>query len=151
MLALRDYLASRRAAASDPGYARSRNEYPEATATVGRSLLVRLNCVGCHRIAGFPEGKRVGPPLGFQGSRVNREWLQAFLKRPGLIKPEYAIMGSDARMPDFRLSDGEVDILTDYIMTRLKDETLKPAAGLEFDPKLTSEGERLFSEKFCDN
>ncbi len=151
MLALRDYLASRGPAAGDPGYAHSKKEYPEATATVGRSLLVRLNCVGCHRIAGFPEGKRVGPPLGFQGSRVNREWLRAFLKRPGPIKPEYAIMGSDARMPDFRLSDGEVDTLTDYIMTRLRDANLKPVASEEFDLKLASQGERLFSEKFCDN
>lgn len=150
MLALRDYLVSGGPAA-DPGFARAQSEYPEATTTAGRSLLVRLNCVGCHRVAGFPEGKRVGPPLGFQGSRVKREWLQAFLKRPGPINPEYAIMGSDARMPDFRLSDAEVETLTGYIMTRLKDTNLKPLASQDLDLTLASQGERLFSEKFCDN
>lgn len=99
----------------------ARTEYVDAGATLGRSLLVRLNCVGCHRIAGFPEGRRVGPHLGFQGSRVTREWLRDFLRSPGIIKPEYAIMGSGARMPDFRLSEREVDVLTDYIATKLVD------------------------------
>lgn len=151
MLALRDYLVSRGRAEGHPAYAVAKREYPEANAATGRSLLVRLNCVGCHRVAGFPEGRRVGPPLGFQGSRVTREWLQGFLRRPGPIKPEYAIMGSDARMPDFRLTDGEVETLTDYIMTRLRDETLQPLAAAAFDAKLAPQGERLFAEKFCDN
>lgn len=151
ILALRDWLASRRPRVNDPAYERAKAELSEATATVGRSLLVRVNCVGCHRIAGFPEGKRVGPPLGFQGSRVNREWLREFLKKPGVIKPEYAIMGSDARMPDFRLTDAEADALTDYIMRRLVDPKLQPVAAGTFGPKLARDGERLFSEKFCDN
>lgn len=151
MLALRDYLSSRRARAPQPGYAEAKSEHREANAAMGRSLLVRLNCVGCHRIAGFPEGRRVGPPLGFQGSRVTREWLEGFLRRPVQIKPEYAIMGSDARMPDFRLTDSEVTTLTNYIMARLKDETLKPLPAAAIAPKLAAEGERLFSEKFCDN
>lgn len=151
MLALRDFLVSRASVAADPAYVRVKRDAPEMTATVGRSLLVRLNCVGCHRIAGFPEGRRVGPSLRFEGSRVNREWLQAFLKRPGLINPEYAIMGSDARMPDFRLSDAEAEALTDYVMRRLKDPDLKPIGGQDLDLTLAAQGERLFSEKFCDN
>ena len=60
-------------------------------------------------------------------------------------------MGSDARMPDFRLTDSEVATLTDYIMTRLKDSTLQPLPAATIDPTLVPEGERLFSEKFCDN
>ena len=64
---------------------------------------------------------------------------------------EYAIMGSDARMPDFRLTDSEVATLADYIMARLKDETLKPLPAAAINPALAPAGERLFSEKFCDN
>lgn len=151
ILALRDYLLARGRSAAVGEFARAKSESAEANGALGRSLLVRLNCVGCHRIAGFPEGRRVGPPLGFQGSRVTREWLEGFLRRPGPIKPEYAIMGSDARMPDFRLTDGEVRILTGYIMVRLKDETLKPLPPAAFDPTLAPRGEQLFAEKFCDN
>lgn len=151
MMALRDWLASRTTREPDPAYRRAKAEHPDAGATVGRSLLVRLNCVGCHRIAGFPEGRRVGPHLGFQGSRVTRVWLAEFLRKPAAIKPEYAIMGSDARMPDFRLTDREVDVLTDYIMTTLVDRAVPHVAPGTFDPALAPEGERLFAEKFCDN
>ena len=151
MLALRDWLVSRGPRDPNAAYARARAEYPDAGPGLGRSLLVRLNCVGCHRIAGFPEGRRVGPNLGFQGSRVTREWLQEFLRKPGLIKPEYAIMGSDARMPDFRLTDREVEVLVKYIGTKLVDPTLPAVEPGTFDPKLARDGERLFAEKFCDN
>ncbi|MBI4593798.1 MAG: c-type cytochrome [Candidatus Rokubacteria bacterium] len=152
ILTLRDYLmAGGQAASGGSAYARVKAEHADGSVAPGRSLLLRLNCVGCHRIAGFPEGKRVGPPLGFQGSRVTREWLREFLRRPGPIKPEYAIMGSDARMPDFRLTDGEVDTLTDYFMSRLRDANLPALPATALDPKLAPDGERLFSEKFCDN
>ncbi len=151
MMALRDWLVTRSKRNGDAAYDAARTESPEAGPTLGRSLLVRLNCVGCHRIAGFPEGRRVGPHLGFQGTRVNREWLREFLRRPGLIKPEYAIMGSDARMPDFRLSDREVDVLVEYIATKLVDPKVVPVAAGMFDRKLVPDGERLFAEKFCDN
>ena len=151
MLALRDWLVSRGKRDPDPAYQAARTEHVDAGATLGRSLLVRLNCVGCHRIAGFPEGRRLGPHLGFQGSRVTRPWLREFLRSPGTIKPEYAIMGSDARMPDFRLSEREVDVLTDYIATTFVDPSLPAVAAGTFDPRLARDGERLFADKFCDN
>lgn len=151
IVALRDYLMSRGRAQEAPGYQQAKVEFPEVTAARGRSLIVKLNCVGCHRIAGLPRGKRIGPPLSFQGSRVRREWLQSFLKRPGTIKPEYEIMGSGARMPDFRLSDAEVQTLTDYIMTRLVDRTL-PSLPAEAIPRtLAARGKQLFRKKYCDN
>ncbi len=151
MMALRDWLVSRSKRDPDPGYEAARKESPDAGATLGRSLLVRLNCIGCHRIAGFPEGRRVGPNLGFQGSRVTREWLREFLRRPGPIKPEYAIMGSDARMPDFRFTEQELDVLTEYIATKLVDPAVPTVAPVTFDRTLVREGERLFADKFCDN
>jgi mono/diheme cytochrome c family protein len=151
ILALRDWLVGRSRRANNPAYEVAKAEHSDANVSAGRSLFLRVNCVGCHRVSGFPEGKRVGPPLGFQGSRVTREWLQGFLKKPTAIKPEYAIMGSDARMPDFRLTDREAEVLTEYIMTTLVDPNVKPVAAGTFDPKLARDGEHLFAEKFCDN
>ncbi len=150
ILALRDYLMSR-GAASDPGYQRAKAEHQQVSPAQGRSLIVKLNCIGCHRVTGLPERKRIAPPLTFQGSRVRRDWLEAFLRRPGPIKPEYAIMGSEARMPDFRLSDAEVQTLTNYIMNHLVDHELPRLPPEAIAPALASEGERLFGEKYCDN
>jgi mono/diheme cytochrome c family protein len=47
---------------------------------------------------------------------VQREWLEAYLKRPRPIRPSGAPVGSGARMPDYRLSSAEVTTLADQLM-----------------------------------
>jgi cytochrome c1 len=73
-------------------------------------LMADLACFSCHRINGH--GGDMAPDLTWEGSSVQREWLVQFFKNPGTLRPALI-----RRMPRFNLTDGEVNDLTDYIMT----------------------------------
>ncbi len=73
-------------------------------------LMSDLACLSCHRINGH--GSTMAPDLTWEGSSVQRQWLVEFLKNPNTLRPALI-----RRMPRFNLSDGEVNELTDYIMT----------------------------------
>ena len=73
-------------------------------------LMADLACFECHRINGH--GGTMAPDLTWEGSSVQRQWLVEFLKNPGTLRPALI-----RRMPRFNLTDGEVNELTDYIMT----------------------------------
>ena len=73
-------------------------------------LMTDLACFSCHRINGH--GGDMAPDLTWEGSSVQREWLVQFFKNPGTLRPSLI-----RRMPRFNLTDGEVNELTDYILT----------------------------------
>jgi len=73
-------------------------------------LMADLACFSCHRINGH--GGTMAPDLTWEGSSVQRQWLVEFLKNPNTLRPALI-----RRMPKFNLTDGEVNELTDYIMT----------------------------------
>lgn len=73
-------------------------------------LINDLRCFSCHRING--RGGDMAPDLSWEGSAVQRKWLEDFLKNPGTLRPALI-----RRMPKFNLTDQEVSTLSDYIMT----------------------------------
>jgi mono/diheme cytochrome c family protein len=73
-------------------------------------LMTDLACFSCHRINGH--GGDMAPDLTWEGSSVQRPWLVDFLKNPNTLRPALI-----RRMPRFNLTDGEVNELTDYIIT----------------------------------
>ncbi len=73
-------------------------------------LMTDLACFSCHRINGH--GGDMAPDLTWEGSSVQRQWLVEFLKNPNTLRPSLI-----RRMPKFNLNEGEVNELTDYIMT----------------------------------
>ena len=73
-------------------------------------LMADLACFSCHAING--RGGDMAPDLTWEGSSVQRPWLQAFLKNPGTLRPALI-----RRMPQFNLSESDINELTDYIMT----------------------------------
>lgn len=151
---LRNYLLSIRTENNSDAYYQAKRKYPHVTPSMGRKLVVKLNCIGCHNIDILPDGKLVAPPLNHEGSRVKEEWLQKFLKEPWTIKPEYSIMGTEARMPNFRLTDEEVKTLAKYVKTALidKEPPAKIIVGNELSTPLVEKAEMLFYEKYdCKN
>jgi mono/diheme cytochrome c family protein len=76
----------------------------------GGKLMSDLACLSCHRING--RGGDMAPDLTWEGSSVQRQWLVDFLRNPNTLRPALI-----RRMPRFNLTDGEVNELTDYIMT----------------------------------
>jgi len=51
----------------------------------GRQLIVRLNCIGCHRLQDVDRPAMLGPDLTNVGTKVSREWIYKWLKEPRTI------------------------------------------------------------------
>ncbi|HXZ39338.1 MAG TPA: c-type cytochrome [Terriglobales bacterium] len=106
-------------------------------------LMHDLACFSCHRINGH--GGDMAPDLTWEGSSVQRKWLQDFLKNPNTLRPVLI-----RRMPKFNLSDGEINELTDYIMTVYQspaiDRDSLPLAG--YPQVQVEQGRQLFYSKY---
>ncbi len=73
-------------------------------------LIEDLRCLSCHSING--NGGDMAPDLAWEGSSVQRAWLEDFLKNPNTLRPALI-----RRMPKFNLSPSEIKTLTDYILS----------------------------------
>ena len=119
---------------------------PESTyepAGKAGQLMHDLACFSCHRING--RGGDMAPDLTWEGSSVQRNWLQDFLKNPNTLRPALI-----RRMPKFNLNDGEINELTDYIMTVYQspaiDRDSLPLAG--YPQVQVEQGRQLFYSKY---
>jgi mono/diheme cytochrome c family protein len=115
---------------------------PESTyepAGKAGQLIRDLACLSCHRING--RGGDMAPDLTWEGSSVQRAWLQAFLKNPNTLRPALI-----RRMPKFNFTDSEINELTDYIMTVYQnphlDRDSMPLSG--YSPTQVEQGKQLF-------
>ncbi len=106
-------------------------------------LMADLACFSCHRING--RGSDLAPDLTWEGSSVQRQWLKDFLKNPNTLRPALI-----RRMPKFNLTDGEINELTDYMMTVYQTPTFDrdsmPDSG--YPPALVEQGRQLFYSKY---
>jgi mono/diheme cytochrome c family protein len=106
-------------------------------------LMTDLACFSCHAING--RGGDLAPDLTWEGSSVQRSWLQAFMKNPGTLRPALI-----RRMPKFNLSDSDINEITDYIMTVYQtpgfDRDSMPASG--YPQAQVGQGKQLFYSKY---
>jgi mono/diheme cytochrome c family protein len=94
------------------------SERPLTPTLAGRTLVQQRNCVACHAVeaVGGDFVKRVaepslGPPLLTpEGSRVQPDWLRAFLRQPTTIRPWLAV-----RMPTFALTSAQIETAGEYL------------------------------------
>lgn len=114
---LRRFLYGRRAEKIPPRYRAGTTEAGRRE-VVGRRVVARYNCVGCHVIqdkggairARYDENPNMAPPvLTGEGAKVQSGWLFNFLKRPVTLRPWLQV-----RMPTFGLSDEETTALVEY-------------------------------------
>ncbi len=107
-------------------------------------LMADLACFSCHTING--RGGDMAPDLTWEGSSVQRPWLQAFLKNPNTLRPALI-----RRMPRFNLSDADINELSDYIMTVYQtpafDRDSMPASG--YPAAQVEQGRQLFYAKYA--
>ena len=90
---------------------------PAGNATRGQELFENVGCTGCHlkdadanRDDYFPQFNRLhGPNLIRTGSKVDEDWLYAWVQDPKNHNP-------DSRMPSLRLTDQEAADITSYLM-----------------------------------
>jgi mono/diheme cytochrome c family protein len=107
-------------------------------------LMTDLACFSCHAING--RGGDLAPDLTWEGSSVQRVWLQAFMKNPGTLRPALI-----RRMPKFNLSDSDITEISDYIMavyqTPAFDRDSMPSSG--YPPAQVEQGKQLFYSKYA--
>ena len=107
-------------------------------------LMHDLACFSCHRINGH--GADMAPDLSWEGSSVQRKWLQDFFKNPNTLRPALI-----RRMPKFNLTDAEINELTDYIMTVYQspdvDRDAMPLSG--YPAVQVEQGKQLFYSKYA--
>ena len=107
-------------------------------------LMNDLACFSCHAING--RGGNMAPDLTWEGSSVQRKWLEDFLRNPNTLRPALI-----RRMPKFNLSNEEISTLTDYIMTVYQtpafDRDAMPESG--YTSAQVEQGRQLFYSKYA--
>lgn len=116
----------------------------------GQVRFRQMFCTTCHSIAVTRAGETqliggdIGPELTKVGSKVDPDWLVAWLRDPQAYLPH-------ALMPRYRWSDEDLYMVTRYITSSLTDPDLisdVPKLGSPA-PQETQLGKRLFVEKGC--
>jgi len=107
-------------------------------------LIADLACLSCHRING--RGSDLAPDLTWEGSSVQRKWLEDFLRNPNTLRPALI-----RRMPKFNLKPDEITTLSDYMMTVYQtpafDRDSMPVSG--YAPAEIEHGRQLFYSKYA--
>jgi mono/diheme cytochrome c family protein len=115
--ALRIFLASR-TDLKYPARFHAENDLRGQREVLGRRVVARYNCVGCHIIEGeggairarYQDSPTMAPPiLHGEGAKTQADWLFGFLKQPIPLRPWLKV-----RMPTFSLSDSEATTLVQY-------------------------------------
>jgi mono/diheme cytochrome c family protein len=115
--------------------------------TLGRQLLTTYNCAGCHKIGNI--AKEYAPRLDGIGAKTTWFWLVRWLKNPKAFRPE-------TKMPDFKLNEGETELLADFLMSfktfsnDKKLQSIPPELTEEYPPdNWVESGKTLFREARC--
>ena len=152
--ALSAYLSVQRAKALTPYKIDARvvaawSKNPELISQ-GELRFRQMFCSTCHSLAVTRAGETkliggdIGPELTKVGSKVNPNWLIAWLRDPQGYIPH-------TRMPRYGWSDEDLYKVTQYISTKLTDSDLlanAPQLGQPMDQEIQL-GHRLFLEKGC--
>jgi len=110
----------------------------------------QMMCTTCHQLAVTRAGEtkliggNIGPELTKVGSKVNEQWLIAWLRDP----KDYL---AHANMPQYGWTDEDLYKVSQYILNRLTDSDLLtnvPQLGSPTDQELQT-GKRLFTDKGC--
>ena len=112
------------------------------------TIVEKYQCFTCHTIMG--KGADHGPDLTPEGSRIQKGWLQRFLKKPYTIRPS-----AHERMPNFRLSDSEIESIYSYFRTTLVDDRVEAlfetVEEIDHDDSKVEIGRKLYYEKYACN
>jgi mono/diheme cytochrome c family protein len=107
-------------------------------------IMADLACFSCHAING--RGGDMAPDLTWEGSSVQRKWLEEFLHNPNTLRPALI-----RRMPKFNLSQDDINTLTEYILTVYQspdvDRDSMPDAG--YPATEVEQGRQLFYSKYA--
>lgn len=127
---------------------KAKKAFPEADVAKGEAIFTALNCTACHQSPKRGAWKaKNAPDLALEGSRVQQDWLRAYLKKPYAIRSHGYHPGSGSRMPDFNLSEEEASRLADYLGSLTRElPGFEPRALSAFQ---TAKAAAMLEEKFA--
>jgi mono/diheme cytochrome c family protein len=106
----------------------------------GQKLVQEIGCLGCHQVNEV--GNAFAPDLSHVASKVNADWLFAWIKNPSDYLPRTV-------MPSLRLSDEQAAHITAYLMT-LGEKKEQPGLAAKLgDDKAVEAGKRLIARYGC--
>jgi mono/diheme cytochrome c family protein len=110
----------------------------------GRALVARSACFACHPVRGQERFRSEAPPLDAIAVKTGGAVVKKWLKGPKAVDP-------NATMPDFQLSDTEIEALTNALFARAVPEALARAVrSAEAEPPGNApNGKKIFSESRC--
>lgn len=90
---------------------------PGASATIGRDIFLSQNCEACHSMSGEDNwfDTHNAPNLTHQRMKTPSAWLTQYLKETPPIRPNGFFPGTGSRMPNYHLTDAEIEILSNWM------------------------------------
>jgi len=114
---------------------KAQKQFPEITAEEGRKIFQSQNCMSCHTMEGeitwFAEHN--APNIAIQKMRTKDSWLYTYLKEPHPIRPNGYYPGTGSRMPNYNLSQDEVDKILNWFKTYALKTSLQPISNFQID------------------
>ena len=104
-------------------------------------LMKKYQCLACHRING--NGSNMAPDLSLSGSKLRPEWIRNYFNLPYTIRPILT-----ERMPNFYMSDQEIDLLSGYISMVFRDDSLELKKNMNLDQIEVEQGRKLYYNTF---
>jgi cbb3-type cytochrome oxidase cytochrome c subunit len=116
----------------------------------GIALVERSGCFGCHKIRGFTDLRKIGPPLVRITSKTNPEWLARWIKNPKAFRPSTRMprlfgLENNREPGDAEREDAEVIGIVAYLTEKAEKISYPPLPG-RGDP---GRGERLVKTVGC--
>ncbi len=113
---------------------------PNLNGPIGR-LFDRYSCLTCHSLQGY--GGTIAPDLTAIGSQLSSEWIRGYMQVPFSRRPILT-----ERMPNFFISNAEIDTLLDFIRLNLVDDEIDKQTVPTGTSHQIELGKSLFYEKF---
>lgn len=124
----------------------------EKFAEIGKKIVNKYNCQGCHNIDGNGgelskafDDQNAGPPwLAKEGHRVQSEWLNNFLQNVHVIRPYVKV-----RMPSFNFSNDELNHIVTYFQADSQQPTFENLGDVSWEPGEREAAQRIWNELAC--
>ena len=124
-------------------YKKVSKENSTITLEMGQNIFLSQNCIACHKMETEKSWffSHNAPDLSAQKMKTKPDWLKKYLYQPSPIRPNGYFPGTGSRMPNFNLSENEVEEISQWLGSASLKTKLKPISAFQ-----TRKVERLLND-----
>ena len=103
------------------------------TAEMGQNIFLSQNCISCHKMDSEESWfiNHNAPDLSAQKMKTKTEWLLSYLNEPSPIRPNGYFPGTGSRMPNFNLSQNEIEKIMKWLGSASLKTKLEPISAFQ--------------------